>query len=99
MSIITVRKKPVEVQAVQWTGANLVEVVEPTGASRFFPLDEHDRRNSGDPDATATVYDVLHSTWVLVKNGQWIIRGVKGEFYPCDEAVFAETYEPAEANG
>jgi hypothetical protein len=28
--------------------------------------------------------------------GDWIIRGVKGEFYPCKPDIFAATYEPAE---
>jgi hypothetical protein len=37
----------------------------------------------------------LHTTWVGVKTGQWIVRGVKGEFYPIAEDVLAETYEPA----
>lgn len=27
--------------------------------------------------------------------GDWIIRGVKGEFYPCKPDIFAATYEPA----
>jgi hypothetical protein len=40
------------------------------------------------------VYDELHSTWVGMYTGQWIIKGVKGEFYPINEEVLAETYEP-----
>lgn len=28
--------------------------------------------------------------------GDWIIRGVKGEFYPCKPDIFEETYEPVE---
>jgi len=28
--------------------------------------------------------------------GDWIIRGVKGEFYPCKPDIFAATYDPAE---
>lgn len=28
--------------------------------------------------------------------GDWIIKGIKGEFYPCKPDIFAETYEPAE---
>ena len=28
--------------------------------------------------------------------GDWIIRGVKGEVYPCHPDIFAATYEPAE---
>lgn len=30
--------------------------------------------------------------------GDWIIRGVQGEFYPCKPDIFAATYEPAEAD-
>ena len=29
--------------------------------------------------------------------GDWIIRGVQGEFYPCKPDIFEQTYEPAEA--
>jgi len=31
-----------------------------------------------------------------VKDGDWIIRGVKGEYYPCKPDIFAMTYEGAE---
>ena len=31
--------------------------------------------------------------------GDWIIKGVKGEFYPCKPDIFAETYEPADGPG
>lgn len=30
------------------------------------------------------------------QSGDWIIRGVKGELYPCKPDIFAATYEPAE---
>lgn len=93
MSVILVRKKPVEVTAVQFTGANGDEVAAFTGSDKFEVLDEQARRDCHDPDATAAVFDELHSTWVLVFDGQWIIRGIAGEFYPCAADVFAETYE------
>lgn len=32
---------------------------------------------------------------VIVEAGDWIIRGVAGEFYPCNPDTFAKTYEPA----
>ena len=32
---------------------------------------------------------------MTVSYGDWIIRGVKGEFYPCKPDVFEETYERA----
>ena len=32
----------------------------------------------------------------VVTPGDWIIRGVAGEFYPCKPDIFERTYEPAE---
>ena len=32
----------------------------------------------------------------FIRDGDWIIRGVKGEFYPCKPDIFAATYERAE---
>lgn len=91
MTIQTFRKKPIEIQAVQWTGDNEREIREWCGPSMFgaLPLAVH-----RDPEITAEVLDTLHSTWVGVKTGQWIVRGVKGEYYPIAEDVLAETYEP-----
>lgn len=103
MSVYRVRKRPVEVGAIQWTGDNLKEVQDfSAGADlarpermvhgiQFWDVAPEDRGD--DPDITAEVYDVKHSTWIGVKNGQWIIKGVHGELYPCDDAVFHMTYD------
>lgn len=32
---------------------------------------------------------------MLAREGDWIIKGIKGEFYPCKPDIFQETYEPA----
>jgi len=88
------RKRPVEVSAIQWTGDNETELRDWT-EHRFETTAPGDY---SDPDITAIVYDDLHSTWVGVKTGQWIMRGVKDEFYPIDEEVLAETYERLEAH-
>ena len=91
------RKKPVEIEAIQWTGNNLADVQAFTGPAHFGAVPPEDR--DPDPDMTAEVYDKLHSTWVHVYDGQWIIRGVKGELYPVAADVFAETYDRVEAAG
>ena len=85
------RKKPVVIEAIQYTGNNSDEILG--FAKRFYELDLEDR---DDHEVIAEVWDKLHSTWVGVKNGQWIIKGIQGEFYPCDEDVFKSTYEPVE---
>lgn len=94
MTVTRFRKKPVEVSALQWDGENVEEVRDFT-EGRFDALDELDRKNCDDPEATAQVFDVLHSTWVLVQTGDWIIKGIQGEFYPCRSDVFDATYDRA----
>lgn len=84
------RKKPVEVEAIRYDGTNHADV------QAFAPecFQAVDPRDCGDdPDIHAQVWDRLHSTWVGVKPGMWIVRGVVGEFYPIDEGVLADTYE------
>jgi hypothetical protein len=87
---------------MQFTGTNMGDVKQWVGPrfaddeyerDGFIPVDEQ----WPDPpaDVTALVWDKLHSTWVGVKDWQWVIEGVQGEFYPCDPDVFAVTYEEA----
>lgn len=98
MTVTRYRKRPVEVDTIQWTGHNEAEVQAFTGGpAKFYALDDEDRTNSDDPEATATVFDTLHNTWILVYTGQHIVRGVKGEYYPIAADVLADTYEPADA--
>lgn len=90
----TFRKKPITVEAVQWTGDNVDEIkafvgFRDNGESRFL-LPEEITGVWEHPH----VYDELHTTWVTVYPGQWVIKGVKGEFYPIAPDVLAETYEP-----
>lgn len=44
-------------------------------------------------DVVAAIYDYLHETWVGVKIGMYIVKGMKGEFYPVEEEVFNAKYE------
>lgn len=92
--IVRRRKRPVEVDTIQWTGTNALDVVAFTGPENLMTFD--DEVCADDPEATAAVFDKLHSTWVLVYTGQHIVRGVKGELYPIAEDVLAGTYESAD---
>jgi len=84
------RTKPFEIEAVYFNGYNFDAVKDMTGED-FYSVPVEDRTD--DPDCIAAVFDYLHSTWVGVKQGQWIIKGMKGEFYPCDHEVFVAKYE------
>ena len=74
-------KKPVTIEAIQWTGKNLREVITFT---------------DGPPDMVARDGLKIHTLEgkMLANVGDWIIRGVKGEYYPCKPDIFEATYSP-----
>jgi hypothetical protein len=80
----TYRKKPVEIQAVQWTG-NVAEMLDHLG------MCEEDFDPPLVPDAHFTI-ETLEGE-MRADLGDWVICGVKGEFYPCKPDIFAATYD------
>ena len=75
------RKKPVTIEAVQWTGNNISEIC------KFINRDVNHLLMSG--QLYITTLEGVHRASV----GDYIIKGVKGEFYPCKPDIFANTYE------
>jgi hypothetical protein len=80
------RKKPVVIEAVQFTPENLDEAVAFCGG-RY----EYEPHNGGEVIYITTLEGVM-----LASAGDFIIRGVNGEFYPCKPDIFNKTYEPVE---
>ena len=78
------RKKPVVVEAVQFTEDSLDELTKFCGF------------NIGDVEnplyRRGIVIETLEGN-MLASKGDWIIRGVNGEFYPCKPDIFEKTYE------
>lgn len=72
------------VEAVQWTEDKAMVVL--------LDFTDHLVRLN-DVGEEFYVYDRLHATWVRFEYGDWIIRGVQGEFYPCKSDIFEATYE------
>lgn len=97
------RKKPVVIEAVQWTGKNVLEVYSfMHGAPNLDSNIAHDKwddftRMHEDKDwHVKTLEDGPNSEARHVASvGDWIIRGVQGELYPCKPDIFSATYEPA----
>ena len=79
------RKKPVVIEAWQLPMSD--------GASRAFDGDSNIifKREGG--AIVEAVISTLEGT-MTAANDDWIIRGVKGELYPCKSDIFAATYEP-----
>jgi len=82
------RKRPVVIDAVLWDGK--LTTVEPLlqGASTTEVQQE-----LADP---ALIIPTLEGD-MRAEVGDWIIRGINGELYPCKPDIFAATYEPADA--
>lgn len=83
-----VRKKPVTVDAVQWTGGK-----DDRDAADFLGADllwiGHDETGSRLGIKTLEGQHIANA-------GDWLIRGVKGEHYACKPDVFELTYEPVD---
>ena len=85
------RKKPVVIEAMQWTGKNTDEILQWCEGTATY-----EAMSSG---SNAIVIQTLESdniqqTRHAASKGDWIIKGVKGEFYPCKPDIFEQVYEP-----
>jgi len=87
------KTKPFTIEAIQWTGDNVDEI------RAFVGRTANDEEGFLLPDditgvwENAHVWDYLQTVWVPVNPNDYIIKGMKGEFYPCDEEVFESKYE------
>jgi len=88
------KTKPFEIEAIQFTGGNYREVLSFVGETGvFFEWVEFYGIAPEQSDMKAVVWDKLQETWVGVRVGDYIIRGMKNEFYPCAADVFEAKYE------
>lgn len=84
------RKKPVVIEAFRWTGGP-DQTEDPPWACEAVCDGRIRFVNAGTADV-ALYIDTLEGTH-RADQGDWIIRGVKGELYPCKPDIFALTYE------
>lgn len=83
------RKKPVEIEAVQFTRDNWSEIVSFTnGTAKDLTIE---RRPNG---KCTCIIPTLEGDHTATEN-DYIIKGVNGEFYPCKPDIFSKTYEVA----
>ena len=75
------RKKPVVIEAIRFSHDTFEEVESLPGVTCVV----------GDKDISGVV-DTLEGKMKFAK-GHWIIRGVNGELYPCQDDIFQKTYD------
>ena len=77
---LKIRTKPVYKEAIQWTGNNEDEVASFIGQCEFLYPEQQVIISTLEGDMKAN-------------KGDFIIKGLRGEFYPCKPDVFYKTYE------
>ena len=83
------RKKPIVIDAVQWLGTKTSwDEIMAMGDVPWKP---------GQMGSKSFIITTLEGDYA-VSNGDFVIRGVAGEFYPCKPDIFENTYELAEDN-
>ena len=93
------RKKPVVVEAIQWTGSNLEEIRNFVGSDLIEECVElFDIKRTLKEMLVDIAIDTLEGT-MRVDYGDYIIKGVQGEFYPCKPDIFEQTYEEVIEDG
>lgn len=97
------RKKPIEIEARQFTGTTAethavylwveshIGSVPPPGYEE--DVCDHEGVTIDPADGLMTIRTLEDD--MKVSLGDWVIRGVQGEFYPCKPAIFEATYESA----
>jgi len=84
------RKKPVVIDAIQYTGNNGNELYDwSRGKVVQSPVLEFTQDN---PTGEYVQINTLEG-WMIGNVNDYIIRGVKGEYYPCKPDIFNLTYE------
>lgn len=75
------RKRPVVIEAVQWTGNNNLSIAVFIGQPLYIEYE----------DVPVLIIHTLEGD-MTASIGDWIIKGIKGEFYPCKPDIFEATY-------
>ena len=92
------KKKPVVIEAIKWTGQNHREMYD------FLEGKPDDYMDSIGENFYIN-HNIYHAGGLFIKTlegdmfaniGDYIIKGIKGEFYPCKPDIFEATYERVE---
>jgi hypothetical protein len=93
--MIKYRKKPVVIEAMQYDGHNGWLIVKWAGPGRLIKESPVLEPTSENPSGTYLQIMTLEGVMTAIV-GDWIIKGVKGEVYPCKPDIFEQTYEKVE---
>lgn len=85
-------KKPVQIKAIQWDGT--LEGIKQI--KKEFPAMATDQLVLSKVDTSSVMYWSIKTLEGphIVNKGDYVIKGIAGELYPCKPAIFLKTYDP-----
>ena len=86
------RKKPVVIEAMRWNVEAMIDDATDATTHAFFDWIGADAHMVECQDERLLITTLEGN--IYAEPGDWIIRGVKGELYPCKPDIFEATYEP-----
>ena len=87
------KKKPVVIEAIQWVSSNIAEIEEFVGEKLETELSSDAAYQVGEaPPCFDLIIPTLEGD-MRASYGDYVIKGVQGEFYPCKPDIFEQTYE------
>lgn len=92
-SIKKYKKKPVIIEAMKYTEDNYKEAITFVGKDNCIVITNRRSMNPNKKEAIVTLLIKTLEGTMLVSNGDYIIKGVNGEFYLCKPDIFDKTYE------
>jgi hypothetical protein len=96
------RKKPVEIDAMQWDGTAagatpIIDWILSNGGTATYACSDPVRCSENDGDTPHFIEIRTLEGFMAASVGDFVVRGVQSEFYPVKPGIFAATYQPVEA--
>ena len=93
------RKKPIVVDAIQVPDLDDISDQDKAELQAFLDASEHPYGRTSEILLSSGVLLATLEGAIKAVPGDWIIRGIEGELYPCKPEIFAKTYERVREDG
>lgn len=97
MNILKLKKKPITIEGIQYNGSNEDDIIEWTKGSEREAFKKAHLGSSDDGMGGKQTYYTLHIKTLEgimdVSYMDFVLKGIKGEFYPCKPDIVAESFE------
>lgn len=88
------RRKSFDITAIKWEGGDTACLDDFVGLHGWTRADVHDIPWDHPDKDQIIIYNEVEKTWIPLPCGFYLIRGIRGEHYPCRADIFEDSYYP-----